>query len=33
MTNKIPTYKLSLDSVCKTEEEKQAIDDIRKTIK
>jgi hypothetical protein len=25
MTNKIPTYKLSLDSVCKTEEEKQQV--------
>ena len=25
MTNKIPTFKLSLNSVCKTEEEKQQV--------
>ena len=31
MTNKIPTYKLSLNSVCKTEEEKQRVSLLMKT--
>ena len=31
MTNKIPTYKLSLNSVCNTEEEKQRVRLLMKT--
>ena len=31
MTNKIPTFKLSLNSVCKTEEEKQRVRLLMKT--